>query len=105
MINISEKDQNENYMTNLPEGQEKLFSTVIQSDLDKIRPILKGINSKFRNTLHLRASVKMNWVETHNKREAQSMIGHKFVSSTEHFESQDTRELSELLDKYHLFGG
>ena len=32
------------------------------------------------------------------------MIGHRYVSTTQSYEIQDTSELSELMEKTHLFG-
>jgi site-specific recombinase XerD len=92
------------YLQSLPEGQEKLFALDVQSIFESIIKVLRGINPLLTNAQHIRGSVLINWVKTYGKRKAQYMIGHKFASSTQRFELQDTTELSELIEKTHLFG-
>ena len=84
--------------------ESKLFEIKVQKSHSYILSELKGINSLIKNAQQIRASVLINWIKEHGKRKAQYMIGHKYVSTTESYEIQDTSELSELLDKVHLFG-
>lgn len=92
------------YLQDMPEGQDRLFSINVNRNLNDISHVLRGINPRFVNGRHLRASVIINWIKKYKKRMTQYMIGYKYVSSTERFESQDTTELAEMLDRMHLFG-
>jgi integrase len=91
------------YLHELPEDQQQLFNVGTQGILFYILAELKAINPVVTSVRHIKDSVLINWIKQHEKRKAQYMIGHKYVSSTEKFEKQDTTELSELMEKFHLF--
>ena len=65
---------------------------------------LKGINPQIKNALHIRASVVLQWLRQHNKRQVQYMAGHKYITSTEMYEVQELETLTEQLSKHHPFG-
>lgn len=92
------------YLNNLPADQQKLFSINVQVGSHHLLNQLKGINPTVSNLQHIRSSVLINWIKIHGKRKAQYMIGHKFASTTESYEVQDTSELSDLMERTHLFG-
>jgi integrase/recombinase XerD len=83
---------------------ESLFEASVQTGFHRILSELKGINPLVQNLKHIRASVLMNWIKQYGKRKAQYMIGHRYVSTTQSYEIQDTSELSELMERTHLFG-
>lgn len=92
------------YLQELPVEQEKLFSVKVERIVQNILAELKGVNTKINNLRQIRDSVIIDWIKKHGKRKAQYMAGHKYVSSTEKFEVQDTSKLLELVNKVHLFG-
>jgi integrase/recombinase XerD len=49
----------------------------------------------------IRASVITNWLQHYNLREVQYMAGHKFVSSTERYRTDNLEDLQKELEKYH----
>jgi integrase/recombinase XerD len=92
------------YLNSLPPSQEKLFKENIQASNYYIIQELKGINPIVRNVQHLRQSVLINWIKQYGVYKAKYMIGHRYVSSTEKYEIQDTTDLAELMETTHLFG-
>jgi len=83
---------------------QKLFQNNIQKGFYLLLAELKAINPIIQNLQHIRASVLINWIKNDGKRKAQYKIGHRYVSSTQNYEIQDTSELSELMERTHLFG-
>lgn len=93
------------YLQSLPAKQEYLFIHKNTHDLvARITKELKGVQPKIRNAQHIRSSVILHWLKIYGKREVQEMIGHKWISSTEHYEQQEIDGLTDLLKKHHPFG-
>lgn len=92
------------YLSSIPAEQEKLFANQVQKGIYYTLEELRGLCPKLSNLRQIRSSVLMNWIKLYGKRKAQYLIGHRYVSSTEIYEVQDTQELSELMEKTHLFG-
>ena len=94
------------YLDSLQQKQASLlFVTNINNQLFQLIQELRGINEKVQDTTHIRASVIMHWLKLHGKRRVQYMIGHKWISSTEHYELQDLEALTNLLGKHHPLSG
>ena len=90
------------WMAILEEKQASLlFVNNIDNQLFHLLQELRGLNHKVQNATHIRASVIMHWLKLHGKRQTQYMIGHKWISSTEHYELQDLEALTTLLDQHH----
>jgi integrase/recombinase XerD len=49
----------------------------------------------------IRKSVIVNWLKRYNLRQVQYMAGHKYVSSTERYQSNNLENLQSKLEKYH----
>lgn len=64
---------------------------------------LKGIQPKLRNTSQIRSSIIIHWIKVYGKRKTQYLAGHKYVSSTEHYQSQEIDSLTDLLTRHHPF--
>ncbi|NOQ74904.1 MAG: tyrosine-type recombinase/integrase [Crocinitomix sp.] len=90
-----------NYVNNLPSDQDFLFDYKVNDQIHRIFLELRGLNEKVQNARHIRASVITHWLKLHGKRQTQYMIGHKWISSTEHYERQDLEALTNALDKFH----
>jgi site-specific recombinase XerD len=91
------------YLQMLPSTQEKLFDIKVQKSMYYILKYLKGIEPLVKNAEHIRQSRIMIWVSTLNIREAQYNIGHRYVSSTEVYAQQNTKELVDEINSIHLF--
>lgn len=89
------------YLGSSTNDQTQLFSGNLNNQTYDLFEELKGLNQKVQNGLHIRASVILHWLQLHGKRQTQYMIGHKWISSTEHYELQNLEELTNLLDEHH----
>ena len=49
----------------------------------------------------IRASVITNWLKHYNLRQVQIMAGHRYVSSTEAYQTNDLEDLRSGIEKYH----
>jgi len=65
---------------------------------------LKTNNKKFINFLQVRASVITHWLGQHNLRQVQYMAGHRYVSSTESYLSNNIEDLQKDIDNFHPIG-
>jgi len=90
-------------LDSLQEGQLQLFAKNLDNQLFALLDELRGLNNQVQNATHIRASVILHWLQLHGKRRTQYMIGHKWISSTEHYELQNLEELTNLLESHHPF--
>lgn len=90
------------YLGSLPPSQLKLLPDA-HNDTNRFIQEVKGINPLISNAGHIRSSVILHWLKMYSKRQVQYMIGHKWVSSTEHYEMQELSGLTDLLEKHHPF--
>jgi site-specific recombinase XerD len=84
----------------------KLFISIgtgnkLQNSLQKLIEELKKQNPKLENLHQLRASVITNWLKQYNKRKVQYMAGHRYISSTEHYEASNIETLQEDLQRFY----
>jgi len=77
-------------------GSEKLQGTVYY-----LMEELKGRYPQVKHARQLRASRITEWLKYYNLREVQHMAGHRFVSSTERYQSHRLEDLQSQLKKYH----
>lgn len=64
---------------------------------------LKNTDSNFINYKQLRASVITNWLKTEGLRKTQYYAGHRHISSTEKYATNNLQELISDIDKLHPF--
>ena len=69
--------------------------------LQKLFLSIKRIYPKFTDFAQLRASVITYWIQTEGLRKAQYKAGHRYISSTEEYLSNDLRSLKEDINRYH----
>lgn len=62
---------------------------------------LKRINHKVTNGNQLRASVITNWLKQYNLRQVQVLAGHRYISSTERYLTDDLESLHEIVNNFH----
>ena len=86
--------------------KEQLFVSINGSELIKnsllhlFRDVQK-VNPAIVNAAQIRQSVIVHWLKNHNLREVQYMSGHKYVSSTERYQTNNLDSLQKKLEKYH----
>lgn len=62
---------------------------------------LRRINHKVKDNLQIRASVITYWLQNHNIREVQYMVGHRYISSTERYVQDNLENLQEVIETLH----
>jgi integrase/recombinase XerD len=62
---------------------------------------LKKINPKIRDLRQLRQSVITEWLKTEDVRNVQYKAGHKHVSTTERYQTNNLEDLQEALNEHH----
>ncbi len=62
---------------------------------------LKKLNPKVINAKQIRSSVITEWLRKNNLRQVQYMAGHKYVSSTERYQTNNLDDLQNELQQHH----
>ena len=73
----------------------------INNRLQYIFEQLKKINQKVINPVQIRSSVITLWLQKNNLRQVQYMAGHKYVSSTERYQTNNLEDLQNELQQHH----
>jgi integrase/recombinase XerD len=86
--------------------KEQLFVSIngsehIKNSLLHLFRDVQKINPDILNAAQIRQSVITHWLKTSNLREVQYMAGHKYVSSTERYQTNSLDSLQSKLEKYH----
>jgi len=69
--------------------------------MSRIKKMINRYEPRLKSMAQIRASVITNWLKHHNLREVQYMAGHKYVSSTERYRTDNLEDLQKELEKYH----
>ena len=77
-------------------GQEEL-----QNSLLHLNYALRKTNPKYKHAIQIRQSVITQWLKEKDLRTVQYMAGHRYVSSTERYQTNNLEDLKEALNKYH----
>lgn len=64
---------------------------------------VQEINPKVTSLNQIRTSVIVHWLKLYNLRKVQYLAGHKYISSTEAYKSNNLEDLKEDISKYHPF--
>ncbi|WP_259071965.1 tyrosine-type recombinase/integrase [Mucilaginibacter sp. X4EP1] len=62
---------------------------------------LRRINPKVKHPMQIRQSVITEWLKEKNLRTVQYMAGHRYVSSTERYQTSNLEDLKDALNKFH----
>jgi len=62
---------------------------------------VRKMEPKIKDAKQIRASVINHWLKQYNIRQVQYMIGHKYVSSTERYNTNKLESLQEQIEKLH----
>ncbi|KIO75687.1 hypothetical protein TH53_19215 [Pedobacter lusitanus] len=73
----------------------------IKNSLYHLNQALRRLNVKYKNAVQLRQSVITEWLKEKDLRTVQYMAGHKYVSSTEWYQTSNLEDLKEALNKHH----
>lgn len=94
ILAISEKETDKVFTST---GKSKRFSSVVTKLLKNVQKYAPEVTS----TKQIRMSVITHWLEKFNIREVQYMAGHRYVSSTEHYQLTNLDDLQNDLNEYH----
>jgi integrase/recombinase XerD len=72
--------------------------------MSRIKAMINRYEPKLKSMAQIRASVITNWLKHYNLRETQYMAGHRYVSSTERYRTDNLEDLQKELEKYHPLG-
>jgi integrase/recombinase XerD len=72
--------------------------------MSRIKAMINRYEPHLKSMAQIRASVITNWLKQYNLREVQYMAGHKYVSSTERYRTDNLEDLQKELEKYHPLG-
>jgi integrase/recombinase XerD len=75
----------------------------LQNTLLHLGHALKKLNPKYKHAVQVRQSVITEWLKEKDLRTVQYMAGHRYVSSTERYQSSNLEDLKEALSKHHPF--
>lgn len=62
---------------------------------------LRKLNPNYKNAVQIRQSVITQWLKEKDLRTVQYMAGHKYVSSTERYQTSNLEDLKDALNKHH----
>lgn len=91
------------YMTETKFSTDKLIESHAHNTMYYLVSELQGINQAVENAAHIRASVILHWLRMYDKRKVQYMLGHRWISSTEHYQVQELTGLTDHLKQHHPF--
>lgn len=98
------KTESEQLFLTLPEySKQKSTTTSIMQVFKPLVKQVKEIDKNFISFEQIRASVITNWLRVHGLRKTQVMAGHRYISSTERYKTNDLQQLTEDINKLHPF--
>jgi integrase/recombinase XerD len=86
--------------------KEQLFISIngsenIKNSLHHLFQSIRKTNPEIRSAKQIRASMITYWLKNHNLRQVQYFAGHKYVSSTERYQTNNLDKLQDRLEKLH----
>ena len=73
----------------------------LRNQIQRLMKHLRKLHPSVRNSLQIRASVITWWLKSEDLRTVQYKAGHRYVGSTERYQTRDLDKLQEDLEKYH----
>ncbi|WP_184551110.1 tyrosine-type recombinase/integrase [Mucilaginibacter sp. FT3.2] len=88
------------------EDVQRLFVTMngqetLKNSLLHLNYALRKINPKYKHGVQIRQSVITEWLKEKNLRTVQYMAGHRYISSTERYKTNNLEDLKDALNKHH----
>ncbi|MFN9321151.1 MAG: tyrosine-type recombinase/integrase, partial [Chitinophagales bacterium] len=87
------------YLREKKENEELLFTST--PELQKWAIKLRKLYPKFTDFKQIRASIITYWIQTEGLRKAQYKAGHRYISSTENYLSNDLESLKDDISQFH----
>jgi hypothetical protein len=84
-------------------GKKKMYNDMSEGVFTQLAAQIRTIDRQFINFQQVRASIITFWLKTHGLRKAQYMAGHKHVTSTEKYVSNNLDGLTDDINKLHPF--
>ncbi len=88
-------------LNNEIEGNYLFHKKRLIRSISRIKEMINRYEPNLKTLHQIRASVITNWLQHYNLREVQYMAGHKYVSSTERYRTDNLEDLQKELEKYH----
>ena len=76
-------------------------STNIKNSIKHLIQALQQINEEVKSAAQIRQSVITEWLKVKDLRTVQYMAGHRYVSTTERYQSNNLEDLEEALNVHH----
>lgn len=73
----------------------------IKNSLLHLNYALRKLNPKYKHGMQVRQSVITEWLKEKNLRTVQYMAGHRYISSTERYKTNNLEDLKDALKKFH----
>ena len=73
----------------------------IKNSILHLNYALRKLNPKYKHGMQIRQSVITEWLKEKNLRTVQYMAGHRYISSTERYQTNNLEDLKDALNKYH----
>jgi len=89
------------FLTEEIEGNYLFHKKRLVRGMSRIKKMINRYEPRLNNMAQIRASLITNWLQHYNLREVQYMAGHKYVSSTERYRTDNLEDLQKELEKYH----
>lgn len=86
------------------EGNRLFPAARLKRGMSRIKNMINRYEPRLKSLRQIRASVITNWLNHYNLRKVQYMAGHKYVSSTERYRTDNLEDLQKELEKYHPLG-
>jgi integrase/recombinase XerD len=84
------------------EDDKKLFPEKrLKRGMPRIKHMINRYQPRLKSLHQIRASVITSWLNHYNLRQVQYMAGHRYVSSTERYRTDNLEDLQKELEKYH----
>ena len=84
------------------EDDNRIFPAArLKRGMSRIKNMINRYEPRLKSLHQIRASVITNWLNHYNLREVQYMAGHRYVSSTERYRTDNLEDLQKELEKYH----
>ncbi len=98
-----QKDESNKLFLSLLNGMKKKSDDSLNNIITLLAKQVKTVDSQFQNFKQVRASVITNWIKTSGLRKAQYMAGHRYISSTESYLSNNLDGLTNDINNLHPF--
>lgn len=98
---IKQKRNTQIYLNEEIEGNYLFHKKRLIHGMSRIKKMINRYEPRLNNMAQIRASVITNWLQHYNLREVQYMAGHKYVSSTERYRTDNLEDLQKELEKCH----